>query len=34
MMFMLLGAFSLLAMLLFARHFTDTPQQHPRANAV
>lgn len=33
MMFMLLGAFSLLAMLLFARHFTDAPDQHPRVNA-
>ena len=33
MMFILLGAFSLLAMLLFARNFTDTPLLHPRANA-
>ncbi|WP_075181378.1 MFS transporter [Pantoea sp. 1.19] len=33
MMFMLLGALSLLAMLLFARYFTDTPHQHPRVNA-
>ncbi|CAI0975915.1 D-galactarate permease [Serratia entomophila] len=32
-MFMLLGLFSLLAILLFARGFTDTPQQHPRVNA-
>jgi len=32
MMFILLGGVSLLAMLLFARYFTDTPEQHPRAN--
>lgn len=33
MMFILLGAFSLLAMLLFARTFSDTPEQRPAANA-
>ena len=33
MMFMLLGAFSLLAMLLFARTFSDAPEQQPAANA-
>jgi len=33
MMFILLGVFSLLAMLLFARYFADTPQQHPHTNA-
>ncbi|MGB9097215.1 MFS transporter [Erwinia sp.] len=31
-MFILLGIFSLAAMLLFARLFTDTPDQQPRAN--
>jgi len=33
MMFILLGAFSLLAMLLFARTFSDAPDLHPAANA-
>ncbi len=33
MMFILLGLFSLLAMLLFARTFGDAPEQHPAANA-
>ena len=33
MMFILLGAFSLLAMLLFARTFSDAPELHPAANA-
>ncbi|MEZ3500332.1 MFS transporter [Pantoea sp. KPR_PJ] len=33
MMFILLGAFSLLAMLLFARTFSDTPDNHAAANA-
>ncbi|POW57084.1 MFS transporter [Candidatus Pantoea alvi] len=33
MMFILLGVFSLLAMLLFARTFSDSPAQHPAANA-
>jgi len=33
MMFILLGLFSLLAMLLFARTFSDAPEQHPAANA-
>ena len=32
MRFILLGVFSLLAMLLFARYFADTPQRHPAAN--
>ncbi|AGB80426.1 sugar phosphate permease [Serratia sp. FGI94] len=32
-MFMLLGLFSLLAILLFAACFTDTPEQHPKVNA-
>ena len=32
-MFIVLGIFSLLAMLLFARTFTDTPQLHPRVNS-
>jgi len=32
MMFILLGVFSLLAMLIFARIFTDTPLQQPRAS--
>lgn len=33
MMFILLGLFSLLAMLLFARTFSDAPELHPAANA-
>jgi len=33
MMFILLGVFSLLAMLLFARTFSDAPEMHPAANA-
>ncbi|RPD96112.1 MFS transporter [Candidatus Pantoea deserta] len=33
MMFILLGAFSLLAMLLFARAFSDSPEQQSAANA-
>lgn len=33
MMFILLGCFSLLAMLLFARRFSDLPEQQPAANA-
>lgn len=33
MMFILLGAFSLLGMLLFARAFSDTPDGQPAANA-
>ena len=33
MMFILLGLFSLLAMLLFARTFSDAPERHPAANA-
>ena len=33
MMFILLGFFSLLAMLLFARTFSDAPELHPAANA-
>lgn len=33
MMFILLGVFSLLAMLLFARTFSDAPELHPAANA-
>ena len=32
-MFILLGMFSLAAMLLFARTFTDTPEQQPRVSA-
>ncbi|WP_380180642.1 MFS transporter [Kalamiella sp. sgz302252] len=32
MMFILLGIFSLVAMLIFARTFTDTPVQQPRAS--
>jgi sugar phosphate permease len=32
-MFILLGLFSLIAILLFARFFTDTPQEHPDVNA-
>ena len=32
-MFILLGIFSLAAMLLFARAFTDTPEQQPRVSA-
>ena len=33
MMFILLGALSLLAMVLFARAFSDTPADQPRVNA-
>ncbi len=33
MMFILLGCFSLLAMLLFARRFSDLPEQQPATNA-
>lgn len=32
-MFILLGLFSLLAIILFARVFTDAPHQHPKVNA-
>ncbi|QCR34603.1 MFS transporter [Nissabacter sp. SGAir0207] len=32
-MFIVLGIFSLLAIALFGRVFTDTPQQHPNVNA-
>lgn len=32
-MFIVLGIFSLLAITIFARSFTDTPQQHPKVSA-